>query len=57
MMATYTTDQFALDFMVAPTTVLVSVGALVLVALAAQVPGLRGLGRLDLARTVRERGA
>lgn len=57
MMATYTTDQFALDFMVAPTTVLVSIGALLLVALAAQVPGLRSLGRLDLARTVRERGA
>ncbi len=57
MMATYTTDQFALDFMVAPTTVLVSVGALLLVALAAQVPGLRSLGRLDLARIVRERAA
>lgn len=57
MMATYTTDQFALDFMVAPTTVLVTVGALFLVALAAQVPGLRALGHLDLAQTVRERGA
>lgn len=57
MMATYTTDQFAFEFMVAPTTVLVSVGALLVVTAASQVPGLRSLARLDLAQTVRERAA
>lgn len=57
MMATYTTDQLAFTFMVAPTTVVVSVLAILAVAAASQVPGLRSLGRLDLARTVRERAA
>ena len=57
MMATYTTDQFALDFMVAPTTVVVSVLAILAVTAIAQLPGLRTLARLDLAQTVRERAA
>ncbi len=57
MMATYTTDQFAFAFMVAPTTVVVSVLALLVVAAASQLPGLRSLSRLDLAQTVRERTA
>ena len=57
MMATYTTDQFAFAFMVAPTTVVVSVLALLAVAAASQLPGLRSLSRLDLAQTVRERTA
>lgn len=57
MMATYTTGQFALEFMVAPTTVVVSVLTILAVAAASQVPGLRSLARLDLAQTVRERAA
>ncbi|MFW5933679.1 MAG: ABC transporter permease [Actinomycetota bacterium] len=57
MMATYTTDQFSFDFIVSPLSLAASVGAILLVAVASQLPGLRSLARLDLARTVRERAA
>lgn len=55
MFQTYSNDQFQLDFVVSPRTLALSAVALLLVALASQVPGLRTLRRLDLAATVRER--
>lgn len=57
MMSTYTTDQFAFEFIVAPRTIIASAGAVFAVALLSQLPGLRALRRLDLAATVRERSA
>lgn len=57
MMSTYTTDQFAFEFIVHPRTIVASAGAVFLVALLSQLPGLRALRRLDLATTVRERAA
>jgi putative ABC transport system permease protein len=57
MMATYTTDQFAFRFLISPTTIAASVGALLVVAAVSQIPGLRSLRRLDIARILRERSA
>ncbi|MFO7960814.1 MAG: FtsX-like permease family protein [Nitriliruptoraceae bacterium] len=55
MFQTYSNDQFRLDFVVAPRTLVLSAAVLLLVAVASQLPGLRTLRRLDLAQTVRER--
>jgi len=57
MMATYTTDQFAFRFIISPRTIVASVGALLVVAAVSQIPGLRSLRKLDLARILRERAA
>lgn len=57
MMSTYVSDQFSFDFIVEPLTLAASAGAVLLVALLSQLPGLGALRRLDLAQTVRERSA
>ncbi len=57
MMSTYTTDQFSFAFIVEPRTLIASAGAVFLVAVLSQWPGLRAMRRLDLAATVRERSA
>lgn len=57
MFQTYSNDQFALEFVVRPMTLVWSALALVVVAVASQIPGVRALRRLDLAHTVRERSA
>ncbi len=57
MWSTYTTDQFAFEFAVSPTTIVFSAAAVFAVAVLSQIPGLRALRVLDLAETVRERSA
>ncbi len=56
-MDSFSSDMFRFDLHVAPLTWLVAVASVVLAALASQVPALRSVARMDLAATVRERGA
>lgn len=51
----YSNDQMRLDLVVRPHTLVVSALAILVVAALSQWPGLRAVGRLDLARSVRER--
>ncbi len=51
----FSTDQFRLDPVLNPTSLISAVVILTVCALIAQVPGLRRLDRLDLAAKVRER--
>ena len=55
MLQTYSTDQFALELVVRPQTLVASSAAILLVAAISQVPGLRAVRRLDIATVVRER--
>ena len=57
MMASYTTDQFAFDFLVLPRTIVASATAIMAVAGLSQVPGIRALRALDIAETVRQQSA
>jgi putative ABC transport system permease protein len=54
-LSSYSNDQFRLDLVVRPLTLVVSALALLVVAGFSQWPGLRAVTRLDLARAVRER--
>lgn len=54
-LASYSSDQFRLDLVVRPLTLVVSALAILAVAALSQWPGLRAIGRLDLAQVVRER--
>lgn len=54
-LATYSSDQFRLDLTVQPGTLLGSAAAILAVAAISQWPGLRAVGRLDLAAVIRER--
>jgi putative ABC transport system permease protein len=54
-LASYSNDQFRLDLVVRPLTLLVSALAILTVAAVSQWPGLRAVGRMDLAQSVRER--
>jgi putative ABC transport system permease protein len=54
-LSSYSNDQFRLDLVVRPLTLVVSALALLVVAALSQWPGLRAVTRLDLARAVRER--
>lgn len=51
----FSSDLMSLHTEVRPLTYLLSAAAVLVVALLAQLPGLRALGRLDLAAAVRER--
>jgi len=51
----YSNDQFRLDLVVNPLTLLASGLVILVVAALSQWPGLRAVGRLDLAQVVRER--
>ena len=55
-LASYSTDQYRLDLVVRPTTLLLSAAAILAVAAMSQWPGLRAVRRLDIATVVRERG-
>ena len=54
-MAAYSNDQFTFDLMMRPTTLVFSSLAIVIVTLLSQVPGIRSIRRLDVAKVVRER--
>ncbi len=51
----FSTDQFQLDPVLHPVSLMEAVALITVCALVAQVPGLRRLDRLDLATKVRER--
>lgn len=55
MLETYSTDQFTLDLVVRPLTLLGSAGVILVVAALSQWPGLRAVRRMDVAELVRER--
>jgi putative ABC transport system permease protein len=54
-MASFSSDLFQFELAVRPTTILGTAVAILIVALLSQVPALRTVRRLDLARVVRER--
>jgi putative ABC transport system permease protein len=54
-MASFSSDLFRFDLQVRPTTFLGTAAAILLVAVLSQWPSLRAIGRLDIARVVRER--
>jgi putative ABC transport system permease protein len=56
LLASFSSDQFTLELVVRPSTVLAASAAILLVALASQWPGLRAVRRMDLGAVVRERG-
>ncbi len=55
-MASYSSDLFRFDLALKPRTPLLAAAALLAVALASELPGLRALRRTDVAAAVRERG-
>ena len=57
MLQTYSSDQFTLDLQFRLSTILLSVGVIMLVAALSQIPGLRAIRRMDIAQVVRERSA
>jgi putative ABC transport system permease protein len=57
MLQTYSSDQFTLDLYVRPLTLVLASLAIMSVAAASQVPGLRAVRRMDVAEVVRERAA
>lgn len=54
-MASYSSDLFSLDLAMQPQTFVLAAVAVVVAALVSQWPGLRALGRIDIASVVRER--
>ena len=54
-MASFGSDQFNFELQMRPSTLVLSAIAIVIVALISQIPGLRALRRMDLARIIRER--
>ena len=54
-LASFSSDLFQLDLQVRTRTLVVSAGAMVVVSLLSQLPGIRTIGRLDLGEVVRER--
>ena len=55
-MDSFSSDMFRFDLHVMPLTWVVAVAAVLLAALASQLPALANVGRMDLAAAVRERG-
>jgi putative ABC transport system permease protein len=54
-MASFSSDLFALDLYIRPSTLVISALAILAVALISQWPGLRAIGRLDIAKIVKDR--
>ncbi|MGI9649007.1 MAG: FtsX-like permease family protein, partial [Acidimicrobiia bacterium] len=54
-MASFESDLFAFDLYIRPSTLVISALAILVVALLSQWPGLRAIGRLDIAKIVKER--
>ena len=54
-MASFNSDLFTFDLFIRPSTLAISALAILLVALLSQWPGLRAIGRLDIAKVVKER--
>jgi putative ABC transport system permease protein len=56
-LSSFNSDQFTFPFAISPLALGVSAGAILLVAILSQIPALRGIRRLDVARVLRERAA
>jgi putative ABC transport system permease protein len=56
-MATFSSDLFAFDLYVKPSTFVFAALAIVIVALLSQLPGLRAVRRIDIPRFIKERSA
>ena len=56
-MASFTSDLFAFDLFIEPTTYLWASLAMLVVALVSQWPGLRAIRRINLPKVVKERVA
>ena len=56
-LAAYASDLWRFDLVMSPWTFALAAAGIVLAALASQVPGLRAMRRLDIARVVRERAS
>jgi putative ABC transport system permease protein len=56
-MGTFSSDLFAFDLSMRPTTFVFASLAIAVVALLSQVPGLRAVRRIDIARYIKERSA
>jgi putative ABC transport system permease protein len=54
-MASFSSDLFSFDLQMRWTTPVIAAAAVLLVSLLSQWPGLRAIGRLDVATVVRER--
>jgi putative ABC transport system permease protein len=54
-MASFSSDLFAFDLYIRPGTFVISALAILVVALISQWPGLRAIGRLDIAKIVKDR--
>ncbi len=54
-MASFNSDLFAFDLYIRPSTLVISGLAILVVALLSQWPGLRAIGRLEIAKIVKER--
>jgi putative ABC transport system permease protein len=54
-MASFSSDLFQFGLEVRPTTFVLTAAVILVVGLASQVPALRGIARIDLAKVVRER--
>jgi putative ABC transport system permease protein len=54
-MASFSSDLFTFDLYIRPSTMIISALAILVVALLSQWPGLRAIGRLDIAKIVKER--
>ncbi len=54
-MASFSSDLFAFDLYIRPSTLVISALAILVVALLSQWPGLRAIGRLDIAKIVKDR--
>lgn len=56
-MSTFSSDLFAFDLYMRPTTFVLAATAMIVVALLSQWPGLRAVRRIDIARHIKERAA
>jgi putative ABC transport system permease protein len=54
-MASFSSDLFTFDLYIRPSTLVISALAILVVALLSQWPGLRAIGRLDIAKIVKDR--
>lgn len=54
-MASFSSDLFTFDLYIRPSTLIISAVAILIVALLSQWPGLRAIGRLDIAKIVKDR--
>jgi ABC-type antimicrobial peptide transport system permease subunit len=55
LMSSYTSDMLQFNLEIYPRTFLLAALAMIVVTLLSMIPGIRSVGRLDIAEVVRER--